>query len=153
MFLPRAAAGIVNPSADMSDWSGSGEPKHFQTILMVEDDDLVRDHIESELLALGYRVLVAHDGNEAEGILESDDKIDLLLTDVVMPGGLSGKQLAERATALRPSLPILFTSGYIENLESIDALLGDGANFLKKPFRRRELATKVRTTLRLASSG
>jgi CheY-like chemotaxis protein len=80
-------------------------------------------------------------------ILERGDPIDLLFTDVVMPGGMGGRQLAENAAALRPSLKILFTSGYTENAVVHHGRLGAGAHLLRKPYQRRELALKLRQLL------
>ena len=116
----------------------------------MEDNDLVRRHVEGLLKSLGYSVLSASNGADAIVILEQDSSIDMILTDVVMPGGISGKVLADRAQAIRPGLPVLFTSGYTENAIVHHGRLDPGVQLLQKPFRRQELASKVR---RVLSSG
>ena len=86
-----------------------------ETILVVEDDADVRAFVTGQLSDLGYRVIEAADGPQAQRILDSDQPIDLLFTDVVMPGGMTGRQLADAARARRPGLKAVFTSGYTEN--------------------------------------
>ena len=116
-------------------------------ILAVEDDELVRSHVVSLLESLGYRVTQAASGPEALQILTHTFDIDLLFTDVVMPGGVNGRQLAEQALALCPHLKILYTSGYTENAIVHHGRLDRGVNLLSKPYRRNELANKVRKVL------
>jgi CheY-like chemotaxis protein len=110
-------------------------------ILVVEDEDLVRDQIQRQLVALGYSVTATSNGPEALQRLSENPGVDLLLTDVVMPGGMNGRQLADHARLLQPRLKVIFTSGYTE-----DEILRTGrqdAEFLPKPYRRAELARKV----------
>jgi hypothetical protein len=83
-----------------------------ETILVVEDDDAVRQHVTAQLQGLGYQVLEAATGAEAMDVLDQSPAVDLLFTDVVMPGGMGGRDLADAARKLRPSLKVLFTSGY-----------------------------------------
>jgi len=118
-----------------------------ETILVVEDDDDVRAFVTGQLSDLGYRVIEAADGPQAQRILDSDQPLDLLFTDVVMPGGMTGRQLADAARAKRPGLKAVFTSGYTENSIAHQGKLDKGVNFLSKPFRRQDLARKVRETL------
>ena len=115
----------------------------LQRILLVEDDDLVRAYVEQQLLTLGYRVISAAGGSEALQILRGQEDIDLLLTDVVMPGGMNGRELAEAAAREKPGLKILYTSGYSRDVISRDGLLDDGIELLRKPYRREELAHKL----------
>lgn len=147
LYLPRSYE-IDHDDAAVSNTSGiiTGHEK----ILLVEDNDLVRRHVEGLLKSLGYSVLSASNGADAIVILEQDSSIDMILTDVVMPGGISGKVLADRAQAIRPGLPVLFTSGYTENAIVHHGRLDPGVQLLQKPFRRQELASKVR---RVLSSG
>ncbi len=112
-------------------------------ILLVEDDALVRRYAEAQLLAMGYSVLVAENGPQALDIVRQRDDIDLLFTDVVMPGGMGGRQLADAARALRPGLRVLYTSGYTENAIMQDGRLSPGVLLLGKPYRRAELARKI----------
>lgn len=117
-------------------------------ILVVEDNDLVLEHLKNQLLLLGYRVTTAMSGPEALVALQANDDIDLLLTDIVMPGGMNGRELAERAVTFRPALRVLFTSGYTENAIVHHGRLDPGVALLSKPYTRLELATKVREVLR-----
>ncbi|WP_316164747.1 MULTISPECIES: CHASE3 domain-containing protein [unclassified Bradyrhizobium] len=122
-------------------------PHGRETILVVEDDPLVRDFVLAQLQGLGYTTLVASQASEALAIAARNQPFDLLFTDVIMPGGISGRQLAETIMTTRPALPVLYTSGYtgdemVENRQLVpDALL------LTKPYRRAELAQMVRRAL------
>jgi CheY-like chemotaxis protein len=118
-----------------------------EQILIVEDDTLVRGHAIASLEALGYRIAVASDGLEALAMLRAGARPDLLFTDLVMPGGISGWELAAKARELRPGLKVLFTSGYpLETL--IDRSQSDpGARMLAKPYRSVDLARLVREAL------
>lgn len=118
-------------------------------ILIVEDNDLVLKHLKNQLILLGYRVKTAMSGPEAMDALQANDDVDLLLTDIVMPGGMNGTELADRVRAFRPSLRILFTSGYTENAIDQHGRLDPGVALLRKPYTRLELATKVREVLSL----
>ena len=113
-------------------------------VLVVDDDDMVRDFVVRRLASLGYQVSEAPDGPAGLEIIRARDDIDLLLTDVVMPGGMSGRDLAEEAAKLRPELRILFTSGYSENSIVHDSRLDQGVELLQKPYRRQELAQRLR---------
>jgi CheY-like chemotaxis protein len=118
-----------------------------QLILLVEDDALVRVFARGQLECLGYRVLEAATGAAALELLRGRDDVALLFTDVVMPGGMSGRQLADAATQLRPALPILYTSGYTEDAIIHHGRLAPGVMLLSKPYRRAELAQKVSAAL------
>ncbi|MCC6071674.1 PAS domain S-box protein [Massilia sp. GCM10020059] len=118
-----------------------------QLILLTEDDAMVRAYARGQLLELGYRVIEAASAAEALELLHEQDDIDLLLTDVVMPGGMSGRQLADAVQAFRPTLPILFTSGYTEGAMIHHGRLEPGVMLLNKPYRRAELAHKVAAAL------
>ncbi|HEX7775433.1 MAG TPA: PAS domain S-box protein [Parvibaculum sp.] len=123
------------------------EPRGSETILIVEDDELVRTYVEGQLVSLGYNVVPAVNGVGALEIIRARDDIDLLFTDVVMPGGLNGPQLAAEAKKVRPGLRVLFTSGYTENAIVHHGRLDRGVHLLSKPYRRAELAAKVRFVL------
>jgi len=144
MYLPRAdsAADAVAPAA-------ASEPvaRGVETILLVEDDNLVRRFVRQQLADLGYQVLVAASGPEALPFLASGATIDLLFTDVVMPGGMTGRQLAEAARSMRPGLRVLFTSGYTENVIVHAGRLDPDARLLSKPYRRVDLARRIRDAL------
>ncbi len=144
IYLPRTretgdAAGTS--TGKLSSLSGSDK------ILLVEDDDLVRSHVEKQLRGLGYRVVAVANGPEAIEMLDKVADFDLLFTDVVMPRGMNGQQLAAEARRLRPELPVLFTSGYTENAIIHHGRLDPGVHLLNKPYRREEMARKVREVL------
>ncbi len=144
LFFPRVGGEHVRdaPSVDRNaTLTGS------DTVLVVEDDDMVRVYVEKELKALGYRVIVTRNGPEALEILRQPTEIHLLFTDVVMPD-MFGPELARQASKLRPELKILFTSGYTEHsVKSRDGLDAD-APILKKPYRPHDLALMLRSVLK-----
>ena len=118
-----------------------------QRVLLVEDDAMVRSYSHAQLLELGYRVVEAADGPAALALLRQRGNIDLLLTDVVMPGGMTGRDLADAARRLYPELPVLYTSGYPADALVHDGKLDPGLLLLSKPYRRHELASKLRQAL------
>jgi PAS domain S-box-containing protein len=122
-------------------------------ILVVEDSAAVRQVAVSHLRAFGYRVVEAASGREALEKLATDDTIDLLFTDVVMPGGMSGPQLAQAARKRRPDLKVLFTSGYAESAIGSAPHVGLDGNLLSKPYRKEELARKLRAVLDAGGPG
>jgi PAS domain S-box-containing protein len=150
LYLPRIegpALGLNAPqTADVP--MGRGE-----CVLLVEDDELVRQYAMTLLLGMGYRVLIAQDGQQALNSLQEHPEVQLLFTDVVMPGAVGGRELADRAQAMRPGLPVLFTSGYTENGIVHHGRLDPGVLLLAKPYRRSELARSVRQALEGASAG
>jgi signal transduction histidine kinase len=118
-----------------------------EVILVVEDDATVRTSAVDLLGELGYRVLQAATTEAAAAIIQSGVRIDLLFTDVVMPGPLSTRELARRAQGLYPNLRVLFTSGYTANSIVHDGRLDAGVELLSKPYMRDELARKIRAVL------
>jgi nitrogen-specific signal transduction histidine kinase/CheY-like chemotaxis protein len=144
MYLPRAGVTAdFLPAPEVSDAMANGN----ETILLVEDDDLVRRYAHDQLAGLGYVVIEAANGPEALEIARQRSDIDLLFTDIVMPGGMNGRQLAEAACQLHPGLKVLYTSGYTENAIVHHGRLDPGAQLLSKPYRRGELAARVRNVL------
>ena len=121
---------------------GNGE-----LILIVEDDELVRQFVRDQVAGLGYHVLAAPNAAEALTLLDSEPDIALLFTDVVMPGEMDGRELADAAQAVRPGLPVLFTSGYTENAIVHQGRLDPGVALLAKPYRLTDLAEKLAATL------
>lgn len=113
-------------------------------ILVVEDNSLVRDHVATLLQSLGYRVTTANSGDEAYEMLASIGTVDLLFTDIVMPGTLNGPALAEAALSVLPDLKVIFTSGYTEEALMHQGRLSKGVHLLSKPYRRKQLAAKLR---------
>lgn len=118
-----------------------------ETVLIVEDDDAVRTTSLELLRDLGYRVLEANNAENALAIVNSGIAIDLLFTDVVMPGSVSSPELARQAQAKLPNLAVLFTSGYTRNAIVHAGRLDDGVSLISKPFTRERLALKVRELL------
>lgn len=121
--------------------------KGCEHILVVEDDALVRQHATTTLSGLGYRISEAASAKDALKLLDSTPGIDLLFTDMVMPGGINGRELADRARALHPTLKVIFTSGYTEEAIVGRSWLDTGVSFLGKPYKRNELARIVREVL------
>jgi PAS domain S-box-containing protein len=118
-----------------------------ETILVVEDDDEVRETEVALLSDLGYRVLKARDAASALNVIESGMEIDLLFTDVVMPGALRSPELARKARLRLPNIAVLFTSGYTENAIVHGGRLDAGVELLPKPYSREDLARKIRHVL------
>jgi DNA-binding NtrC family response regulator len=118
-----------------------------ETVLVVEDEDVVRGVVVQVLTRQGYTVLEAGQGDEALARCRSHpSRIDLLLTDMVMPGGLNGRQLAEQALTIRPEMRVLLMSGYTTD-ELVHHGVKVGAPFLQKPYTLQQLASKVRDVL------
>jgi CheY-like chemotaxis protein len=135
-------------------WLNAQQSRTFHgdaRILVVDDNHGVLREATELLASLGYRVIAASSGAEALALLERDDSIDLLFTDVVMPGELAGRELAAKAVEMRPSLKVLFVSGYFEgSLVEKDQLETD-VQFLAKPYRKKQLAQKIEEVLSDAS--
>jgi CheY-like chemotaxis protein len=119
-----------------------------EVVLVVEDNDAVRAYSVMSLSELGYVVIEARDAEIALSILDSPRRIDLLLTDVVLPGR-SGRELAEEAVKLRPDMRILFTTGYSRNAIMHQGRLDAGVQLLSKPFTFDQLAARVRDVIDL----
>ena len=145
LYLPRAHAVQETVPADRG--PARAMVGGHERVLVVEDDPMVRDHVARQLRGLGYAVTEVSDGQKALEHLKSDADYDLLFTDVVMPGGLNGRQLAQAARLLHPNLRVLFTSGYTENAIVHNGRLDPGVHLLSKPYRKRDLADKVRRVL------
>jgi len=129
------------------------ESGRFETILVAEDDDDVRAYTTEILRELGYQVFAAHDGPSALRLLARDDvRVDLLFTDVVMPE-MSGRELAERARAIRPDIKILYTSGYTRNAIVHNGRLDPGVEMIAKPFTFQLLSARVRDILDAGPGG
>ncbi len=139
LYLPRF-------SGEVGQESRTGTPAEVvggvETVLLVEDDDMVKEYGESQLKSLGYQVLTAGNGAEALAIIRQREDIDLLFTDVVMPGGMSGRELADAAREIRRC-----SIGYTENAIVHHGRLDPGVQLLAKPYRRAELARRVRDVL------
>jgi CheY-like chemotaxis protein len=148
LYLPRViqSEDVLAP-VDRNQIAGGAE-----TILIAEDDDEVRATAIEMLGDLGYRVLKSHDAASALHIIESGLAIDLLFTDVVMPGKLKSTELARKARERQPDIAVLFTSGYTENSIVHGGRLDASVDLLPKPYTREALARKIRQVLAKAAS-
>jgi PAS domain S-box-containing protein len=137
--LPKLATRIPSEEATL--------PHGTETVLVVEDDPFVRSYAVMRLESLGYSVVAAVDGNEALQKLRTDVQIDVLFTDIVMPGGVNGWELADLAQQLRPGLPVLLTSGYALETLVRHGRLRAGSVVLTKPYRKADLALRLREAI------
>ena len=141
LYMPRSQAA----RSDMPQRVGGEAPAGTgETVLVVEDDPSVRMLIMDILAELGYAAIEAYDSQSALPALESRRRIDLLVTDVGLPGGMNGRQLAERARQLRPGLSTLFITGYAEGAAIRARFLEPGMDLVSKPFTLDGLAAKIR---------
>jgi len=144
LYLPRSAGRAAIKSAPAH---GTGTPRGNETILVVEDDALVKGYVIAQLGGLGYRTLFASDGVAALALVDQGAKFDLLFTDVIMPGGMNGRELAEAVVKRRPGVKVLYTSGYTDNAIVHHGRLDPGVALLRKPYRKSHLAQKIREVL------
>ena len=145
MYLPRLIGKFEDQDQDAA--FGAIEAHGEETILVCEDDEDVRAYSSEVLRELGYRVLEAPDGPAALAVLQANADVDLLFTDVVLPGGMSGAVLAKEAAKLRPGIKTLFTTGYARNAIVHHGRLDPGVNLITKPFSYADLAARVRDIL------
>jgi PAS domain S-box-containing protein len=144
---PRRAARDEIP-VDPAVEAGRQPAEAIQTILLVEDNDDVSHLAENYLRSLGYRVLTAGSGEEAMELLTGEDAaVDLLFTDLVMPGGMNGLVLAERVRERIPGIPVLLATGYTDDLVLQNANTMQSMDIMNKPYRRIELADRIRAAL------
>jgi PAS domain S-box-containing protein len=145
IYLPRASGSADAPvlvATHAGDLPGGSE-----TVLVVEDDVLVRDYVVAQLNSLGYATLSAANAAAALEQIEAGARFDLLFTDVIMPGGMNGRELAEQVLRRRPGMRVLYTSGYTENAIVHHGRLDPGVALLNKPYRKKDLAEKLRSVL------
>ncbi len=144
LYLPRASgAGQAQDEAAVPESVAGGH----EAVLVVEDDALVRRYVITQVESLGYATLEAGNAVEALQLIDANPGIDLLFTDVIMPGPMNGRQLANEAQRRRPALKVLYTSGYTENAIVHHGRLDPGVLLLAKPYRKAELARMIRTAL------
>jgi CheY-like chemotaxis protein len=140
--LPSAMGVESAPVSECREIEGGAE-----AVLIVEDDALVREYVITQVRNLGYRTFAAGNASEALAIIDGDVEIDLLFTDVIMPGLINGRQLVIEALIRKPSLKVLYTSGYSETAMVQDGHLDTGVLLLAKPYRKIALAKMIRTAL------
>ncbi|WP_299823154.1 PAS domain S-box protein [uncultured Jannaschia sp.] len=147
LYLPRRQGAEGAEDAPLVDAPPPAVAKEGQSILVIDDEALVRMLVVDVLTDLGYDVLEASDGEGGLKVLRSNARIDLLVTDVGLPGGLNGRQVADAARALRPGLKILFVTGYAENAVLSHGSLEPGMAVLGKPFDVDDLGRRVQAIL------
>lgn len=151
LYLPQVAVDAQRSFSNSDRTEEADVPGGNETILIAEDDPFVRSSVILRVESLGYTVVAAANGSDALVKLRANPKIDMLFTDIVMPGGMSGWELAEWARQIRPGLPIVFSSGY-----ALEALIDQGrapaqSIVLTKPYRKVDLAHRLREALAASS--
>jgi signal transduction histidine kinase len=138
LYLPQAtSAGAEEPAGETGSYAGEHSD---ETILIVEDDPLVRQYVLAQITRFGFRTIAAGNAAEALAIIDGPDRVNLLFTDVMLPGGANGRQLATEAVKRRPGLKVLYTSGYAENALVHHGRLDAGVLLLPKPYVSADLA-------------
>ena len=143
IYLPRhyGAEDVLDAPTDRRD---PARAENGETVLVVDDEPTVRMLVGDVLEELGYAALEAEDGPSGLKILQSRARVDLLVTDVGLPGGMNGRQVADAARVLRPGLKVLFITGYAENAVVGNGHLDPGMEILTKPFAVNDLASRSR---------
>jgi PAS domain S-box-containing protein len=146
LYLPRhhGSAEAIEQAAELTELQGAQEG---ETVLVVDDEPAIRMLVTEVLGDLGYQAIEAEDGVSGLKLMETQRRIDLLITDVGLPGGINGRQLADAALMLRPQLKVLFITGYAENAMIGDGHLRPGMHALTKPFAFEELGRRIKTIL------
>jgi CheY-like chemotaxis protein len=147
LYLPPAGGPAEATVSAATPTSGGSE-----IILVVEDDPLVRNFVIAQLHSLGYKTVAAADGRAAMAHVAKGEPFDLLFTDVIMPGGMTGRELADEVEKRRPGTKVLYTSGYTDNAIVHHGRLDEGVLLLTKPYRKPQLDQMVRRALRGATT-
>jgi CheY-like chemotaxis protein len=148
ILLPRTDGTVTEKKTMPLDTVARGT----ETVLAVDDEQDILDNVAAMLRDLGYRVLTADSAGAALAMLDGQERIDLLFTDVIMPGAVSATELAECACRAHPGIRVLFTSGYTDNAVIHNGRLDEGVKLLSKPYGRAELASAVRAVLEARSA-
>jgi CheY-like chemotaxis protein len=151
LYLPRAPAGA--PGTRVGHAAAAAEPRGDEAILLVDDNLILREVTRRHLSAMGYHVGLAESGPEALALLQTGARFDLLFTDIVMPQGMTGYELAEAAARVQPDMKVLFTTGYDGDISGSDDDDHAAQPTLRKPYRRQELAERVRAVLDASEGG
>jgi len=146
LYLPRLQGEVPESESAREEATGF-ETGYGETVLIIDDEPTVRMLVTDALQDASYRVLEAADGPCGFKILQSDTRIDLLITDVGLPGGMNGRQVADAARALRPNLKVLFITGYAENAVVGNGHLEPGMQVITKPFAIDALVNRVRVMI------
>ncbi|MFT5182104.1 MAG: PAS domain S-box-containing protein [Alphaproteobacteria bacterium] len=145
LYLPQNGGAAASADKQLGSPKESGQ--QGVTVLVVEDDHRVRATTIARVKELGYTVLEASDGATALEVLKQSPAVDVLFTDIVMPGGMMGNELAQEARRLYPNIKVLFTSGYTEQASVQAGTMEEGGALLTKPYRRADLASKLREVI------
>jgi CheY-like chemotaxis protein len=143
LYLPRHHGDVAGPG-EMPDLAEAPRAEQGETVLIIDDEPSIRMLVAEVLEDLGYAAIEAADGPAGLKVLQSDVRIDLLVTDVGLPGGMNGRQVADAARVTRPNLKVLFITGYAENAAVGNGYLDVGMQVLTKPFVMEALASRIR---------
>ena len=147
LYLPPARGQVQAPASVAAPVAGGSA-----TILVVEDDTLVRNYVTAQLQSLGYKTITAIDSRTALTEIQNGATFDLLFTDVILPGGLTGRQLADEVVKQRPGTKVLYTSGYTANAIVHHGRLDPGVLLLAKPYRKAQLAEMIERALKVGTA-
>jgi CheY-like chemotaxis protein len=142
IFLPRHLT-VEDAPVDADTETVLPQAAGGETVLVIDDEALIRMLVVDSLEDLGYRTLEASDGPEGLKVLRSDARIDLLITDVGLPNGMNGRQVADAARALRPGLKVMFVTGYAETAVLSHGHLDPGMQVVTKPFEMNAFAQRI----------
>jgi len=143
LYLPRHL-GATETVEEATDPVGARRAQQGETVLVVDDEPTVQMPVAEVLEDLGYAAIEAADGATGLRVLQSDARIDLLVTDVGLPGGMNGRQVADAGRTLRPGLKVLFITGYAENAMLSHGHLDPGMHVMTKPFAMDALASRIK---------
>ncbi len=143
LYLPRHI-GEAEGAQRLAELAEAGRARQGETVLVVDDEPTVRMLVAEVLEDLGYRAIEAADGAAGLGVLQSNVRLDLLITDVGLPGGMNGRQVADAGRAVRPGLKVLFITGYAENAVLSHGHLDPGMHVLTKPFAMEVLGSRIK---------
>jgi CheY-like chemotaxis protein len=146
IYLPRHYGELGGDESEL-DLATAPRAEQGETVLVVDDEASVRVLVTEVLEDLGYLAVEAADGPSGLKVLQSDLRVDLMITDVGLPGGMNGRQVADAARATRPGLKVLFITGYAENAAIGSGHLEPGMQILTKPFVMETLATRIKEML------
>jgi CheY-like chemotaxis protein len=146
VYLPRHL-GEADDTAPIPERLEAPRAEDGETVLVVDDEPTVRMLVADTLAELGYQAIEAGDAASALRVLQSDARVDLLITDVGLPGGMNGKQMVDEARKSRADLKVLFITGYAENAAITNGRLEPGMHVLSKPFAIDKLASRIRTII------
>jgi signal transduction histidine kinase/CheY-like chemotaxis protein len=152
IYLPRTMKGVQKPDGDGLPETGAATAPGPRCILVVEDDADLRSLFTAQIEAMGHIALAAGTGADAVELMTGPHHIDLLLTDVILPGGMSGRDVADAAATCRPGMPVIFMSGYTRNSVIHNGRLDPDVTLLQKPFRKRDLEKALNKAFRAAGS-